>query len=612
MRKFANLIVLLCCLAFVFALVPCHLVQAANPTILVGDQMTATLGRGEKLIYSFTPLSTGHYVVWIAQPDAMYNFTWDVRNAATNDGIYCDRFEQENYQGGMYMLQGGVTYNVMLWQSDGGTSTRTFGLAKAETTTGISFAEANKTGYVGNEWILRLILSAPAAVDNAITWTSSDSAIVSVEKNDLASANLKLLKSGTATVTATAGSFSANCVIHVQDLNELELGKTSCIYNPKEGPYEFTFTPETSGKYIVYTNQMIPIGIVPLDRYTENTIQNGGQAIVNTLSAGQQYTYTVFVTKWLEDTGIKEIPVRIEQLTQTTDPTQPSTQLPTAPTEQPMQPPSEPLPQPSTSPTEPQPPTEDNDSSQTVLMCGVEDFLSLVEQADSGLMVVVLQSGFMTTFPNKDAFMLSSDRNITVLVSMDIGSISLDAMMQEKIQDFFTEMEVSVSLEEKQFSQIDSIQLASLEGYCTENVCNPESIISASIYYEEQCLHDFDGRTATVRLTGYDQSKIYMVLYLHPEGAIEEIDCHFEDDELVFEASHFSEFAIVSVDSTQTEPTDEPTVSTEPKQEPPFSTQQQPPGQSGRETEAYLIAVLCVVVSLVAIVVAVFVNKRRK
>ena len=79
--------------------------------------------------------------------------------------------------------------------------------------TGVSVAPAQATIRVGNTTTIKAIITPDDATEKAVTWTSSDDTVATVDSNGVVTG----VKVGTATITATTmdGSFTATCEVNV-------------------------------------------------------------------------------------------------------------------------------------------------------------------------------------------------------------------------------------------------------------------------------------------------------------------------------------------------------------------------------------------------------------
>ncbi|WKY46893.1 S8 family serine peptidase [Eubacteriaceae bacterium ES3] len=108
---------------------------------------------------------------------------------------------------------------------------------------GISLSQTSMTLLAGNSKGLELAYSPVNTTDNkTVSWTSSDEAVASVDTDGKVTA----ISAGTATITATVGSFSASCMVTVkQDL--LEIGVTYQTHVQNEGWQDWVADGALSG-----------------------------------------------------------------------------------------------------------------------------------------------------------------------------------------------------------------------------------------------------------------------------------------------------------------------------------------------------------------------------
>ena len=83
--------------------------------------------------------------------------------------------------------------------------------AKTMAVTGVSLNKTSLTLNAGGSAQLEATVSPSNATDKTVKWASSDPSTVSVDNG-----SVKAVSPGTATVTATAGGFSAKCEVTVQ------------------------------------------------------------------------------------------------------------------------------------------------------------------------------------------------------------------------------------------------------------------------------------------------------------------------------------------------------------------------------------------------------------
>ena len=113
---------------------------------------------------------------------------------------------------------------------------------------GISLDKDEATLTEGKSMTLVVTVSPDDATDKTVTWSTSDASVATVDNNGVVTA----VAAGTATITATAGDYSATCVVTVEsnvvdgiDNSEIINHKSEIIYdlpgrrvlNPTKGIY---------------------------------------------------------------------------------------------------------------------------------------------------------------------------------------------------------------------------------------------------------------------------------------------------------------------------------------------------------------------------------------
>lgn len=272
--------------------------NASGIELTLGGSRTVYLAAGESVSHTFTPDVSGSYAFWAANDTEMgYEAVkMDVYAADGSGQPRNDRFSHAGVQGMLCELEAGVTYCFDLWWDLHGYGyTYTYGVEEASSTTGISFAPSYRSDYEGDEWKLYPVLSSPGAVLNDISWNSSDPSVVSVEKDGMSGAWVRLKKAGTAVITATAGGISGSCTIEVLPPYELKMGEAITISHPTEGGWDFSFTPEASGRYVIYANHQIPVNLTTSGVSGDSCFFGNCQGTSADLQAGKKYSLSVFV-----------------------------------------------------------------------------------------------------------------------------------------------------------------------------------------------------------------------------------------------------------------------------------------------------------------------------
>lgn len=111
--------------------------------------------------------------------------------------------------------------------------------------------------------------------DKKVTWTSSDDKIATVDENGVVTA----VADGTATITATVGSLTAECIVHVREvpLEGIDLDKTAITMNKgeKSEALKVSYNPEdtTDDKTVTWSSENEDVA----------TVENG---VVTAVGAG--------------------------------------------------------------------------------------------------------------------------------------------------------------------------------------------------------------------------------------------------------------------------------------------------------------------------------------
>lgn len=138
------------------------------------------------------------------------------------------------------------------------------------------------TVNVGESGTLTATVLPENATDKTIIWTSSDDDIATVSGG-----TVKGISEGTATITATAGNKSANCVVTVKTvpLQAISLDKTELKLDPDESVYlEVRFHPENaSDKTVTWSSS--DDDVAEVDSYGKVTANKAGKATI-TAKAG--------------------------------------------------------------------------------------------------------------------------------------------------------------------------------------------------------------------------------------------------------------------------------------------------------------------------------------
>ncbi len=152
-----------------------------------------------------------------------------------------------------YEFEAGETYyiatNYHSW-SGSGEGTYYLNVVKPVPATSISFDIGSEySDYVGTSRYINVIYAPNHAITESITWSSSDSSIVSVNRYG----QITLNAIGTATITAISeNGLVFNCVITVEDFETIEVGQEKTVVLDGDEAYYY-FTPDEDGYYSFYS-----------------------------------------------------------------------------------------------------------------------------------------------------------------------------------------------------------------------------------------------------------------------------------------------------------------------------------------------------------------------
>lgn len=138
---------------------------------------------------------------------------------------------------------------------------------------------------------------AAASTDN-IRWEIVDgSDVASVSNTYGPRAEVDLLKPGKATLQATCGGKTAQCVITVKGLNAIAPGGVSKVTLSPDECIGYTFTPEKSGNYYFYEAARKGLEIIVWDAQ-HNWVDGTGDGRARILNAKAGETYKIIVTNY--------------------------------------------------------------------------------------------------------------------------------------------------------------------------------------------------------------------------------------------------------------------------------------------------------------------------
>lgn len=168
--------------------------------------------------------------------------------------------------------------------------------------TGISFESSDISVEKGASQTLTPVFTPSDATDKAVTWTSSNDAVATVDPSGMVST----LTPGVTTITATShdGEFKATCTVHVViSIKGIALSDKSLTLN-KGGSKALTVTidpPDTTEDKTVHWTSSNPAAAT-IDRFGKVTAVEGGTSVIT--AAVGKYTVTCNITVVVPVTGI--------------------------------------------------------------------------------------------------------------------------------------------------------------------------------------------------------------------------------------------------------------------------------------------------------------------
>ena len=298
----------------------CTVTVTSVPGIELDEIVTVNAADGEQR-FAFTPEQDGWYA-FFSQGDNLD--TWGSIYSENGDHLESDddngdanHFCVLQYMtaGETYYLESG-TYGDEIENKD-----YQIQVTVPPEATGLELSSTRLTGFVGDTNGLEASLLPEMAKPQNITWSSSDTNVVTVNEYGAVYMN----NAGTATVTATSDSdLTASCQVTVKEILDIHCGE-SVTLNEGDGRQIFRFVPEVTGSYWFYStgDDADPWGQIYDYDWNYLASNNDGGKGVNfstyaVLTEGQTYyleaeseysegteTYTVHLERALDATGIQ-------------------------------------------------------------------------------------------------------------------------------------------------------------------------------------------------------------------------------------------------------------------------------------------------------------------
>ncbi len=213
-------------------------------SLITSGQSVTPRATDEECLLKFTPEADGWYAFW------------STGNADPNGKLWNEEFENNkhgntedrNFIIKAYLSAGRTYYLRAGWDWDPGVSLELHldALVKAEA---LELNVGLFSGYAGENCYLTHSFRPMLAIDEAVTWESSDESVATVDNFGY----VELVAPGTAVITATSQSgLTATCDIETKSLEQLYPGDSREL-SAEDGLAVFLFVPETTGWYLFYS-----------------------------------------------------------------------------------------------------------------------------------------------------------------------------------------------------------------------------------------------------------------------------------------------------------------------------------------------------------------------
>jgi uncharacterized protein YjdB len=248
------------------------------PVMALGTPTAVRINNfGEERKFSFTPTETATYI--IKSEKYAYKGLYDGFDyiTGTNDTSFS------------YVLEAGKTYVISIGNYSG---TNTVVINKAVPATDLQFENSRYNCYVYGQEELIVNFLPENAIGQDVSFTSSNTGVAVVESDGSYSdtqkyVGIKLLKAGTATITATStGGLTATCTVSVSTPPALTLNTPYQMTSDSYGDnHVVSFRPAQSGGYFFTSDKEGSMSL-----FREFDYENGGsKKVYAELTAGKTY-----------------------------------------------------------------------------------------------------------------------------------------------------------------------------------------------------------------------------------------------------------------------------------------------------------------------------------
>jgi len=513
----------------------------------IKDTKTIKLKKDEIVKYYLTPSESGRYMVRTTE-----GIRFDVYSE--NDMLGQEFSTSDGTEGMVFDLVAGTQYTVMAqeWGSFAENVTATFKFEKVGAVMSASIYIAN---FSNESYHLGIDFDPICAGLEGVTWSVSDPSVFSFVSTYDNGAQLRILKNGTATVTAKVGNVTASIKLTApgklpvltedKSLN-LTIGGTAALFTPKKsGKYQFTVNPKQDDRTMYFA--------VFIDKKDDPLFMNeeftGKLNFTIELEAGQEYQLVQLFNRG-------SVSVKYVGSTTTVKPTTPPTVAPTTPPPIVTDPPetvtnpteitevTEPT-QPTEIETTPTMPTEG--SSEDVPIGGTLITVDDITEEE----LIAFESAENTTFQiSAEALQQAAEQGSSLSLDFpsDVNVVLDNSILQALCEDTAGEY-VSVSVAPQTYYDLNADQQAALEGKSLV------LLLDMTLSFGEINIHELGG-TAQITLPNPDSNKYWQILFLAEDGTVEVMDIT-GDDQITFNTEHFSKYALVFGEKTIAKKTDD-------------------------------------------------------
>ena len=229
-------------------------VKAPEGELVIGEPLELGVGQNGTTAVTFTAPAEGSYAFWNSTEMNCYIRVIHPEGYAEGSGnTNCSAYLEE-----------GVTYLVIV---NNYTSTHpVLSVANCVKAQDISFKASEYSGYVGEYVYAELAWHPVNSIYENVEWVSSDPSVAEIEWYNDRTADIKLLKEGTVTITATTDSgLTAQCTVTVKSSIPLNVGDQQVVTLAPEDTIAYSFTAPADGSYIFWNDS---------DPYLEISIRN--------------------------------------------------------------------------------------------------------------------------------------------------------------------------------------------------------------------------------------------------------------------------------------------------------------------------------------------------